>query len=177
MTYTQFYRSPLGELLLSADEVGLTGIWFDGGKYYANGLSSDCEEKSTPVLEKTSEWLNIYFDGKEPDFTPPLHPTGSDFRMQVWKFLLEIPYGKTVTYGEIAKKVAIRRGIAHMSAQAIGGAVGHNNISIIIPCHRVVGSGGNLTGYAAGIEKKIFLLRLENADVDKYFVPQKGTAL
>ncbi len=114
---------------------------------------------------------------KEPDFTPPLHPTGSAFRHIVWKILLEIPYGHTIIYGEIARRIAGSRGISGMSAQAVGGAVGHNEISIIIPCHRVVGSNGSLTGYAGGIDKKIALLELEHTDMSSLFVPKKGTAL
>ena len=115
--------------------------------------------------------------GKEPDFTPPLHPIGSAFRMKVWDVLLQIPYGQTVTYGWIARQLAEREGRARMSAQAVGGAVGHNEISIIIPCHRVVGTSGSLTGYAGGMDRKIALLKTEHVDMSRFFVPKKGTAL
>ena len=122
-------------------------------------------------------WLDVFFSGEEPKFTPPLHPAGSEFRQAVWKILLQIPYGHTITYGEIARKMAERKHASHMSAQAVGGAVGHNEISMIIPCHRVVGTNGSLTGYAGGIDKKILLLKLEHADMSHLFIPKKGTAL
>ena len=114
------------------------------------------------MFEETKKWLDIYFDGKEPDFTPRLHLQGSPFRMEVWEILLKIPYGKTTTYKEIAERVAAQRGIPSMSAQAVGGAVGHNPVSIIVPCHRILGTDGSLTGYAGGVEKKKSLLSLEN---------------
>ncbi len=177
MTYIQHYRSPLGGILLAADEIGLTGLWFDGEKYFADNLPAEHTERETPVLSAAVRWLNIYFSGKEPDFTPPLHPIGSPFRQEVWAILLEIPYGKTVTYGEIARQIAAQQGLLKMSAQAVGGAVGHNEISVIIPCHRVVGTGGSLTGYAGGIDRKTALLELEHADMSRLFVPKKGTAL
>ena len=126
---------------------------------------------------ETKRWLDIYFHGAEPDFMPPLHPIGSDFQQVVWKILRQIPYGTTRTYGDIAAQIARARGVAKMSAQAVGGAVGHNDISILIPCHRVVGKSGSLTGYAAGLEKKIRLLTLEKVDMSRFFVPKKGTAL
>ncbi len=177
MTCIQHYMSPIGDLLLASDELGLCGLWLDGEKYYADNLPADYIEAETPILTETARWLDIYFSGKEPDFTPPLHPVGSPFRREVWKILLQIPYGKTTTYGDIAKKIAADRGLAKMSAQAVGGAVGHNEISIIIPCHRVVGTGGSLTGYAGGIDKKIKLLELERADMTNLFTPKSGTAL
>lgn len=127
--------------------------------------------------QKQKKWLDVYFSGEEPKFTPPLHPTGSVFRQEVWKILLQIPYGQTITYGEIARRMAVMKNTSHMSAQAVGGAVGHNKISIIIPCHRVVGTNGSLTGYAGGIDKKILLLKLERTDMSRLFVPKKGTAL
>ena len=135
------------------------------------------EEKETPVLKRTREWLDLYFAGKDPEFLPPLAPDGSEFRKEVWKLLLTIPYGKTMTYGEIGRKIAEMTGKKHMSAQTVGGAVGHNPISILIPCHRVVGTNGSLTGYAGGIEKKIGLLKLEQTDMSGMFVPKRGTAL
>lgn len=161
MAYTGIYHSPLGNLLLAADDTGLTGLWFEGQKYFARTLPEEQQLKETPVLAETRQWLNIYFSGKKPAFTPPLHPAGSAFRQAVWQILLQIPYGKTMTYGEIAREMAKRQQISHMSAQAVGGAVGHNAISIIIPCHRVIGANGSLTGYAGGIDKKAALLELE----------------
>ena len=177
MTFIQHYDSPLGGILLAADAVGLTGLWFDGQKYFARGLSSEQEERELPVLLEAKRWLDIYFTGKEPDFLPPLHPNGSAFRRSVWEILLQIPYGRTTTYGEIARLLSEKRGLTRMSAQAVGGAVGHNAISIIIPCHRVVGTNGSLTGYAGGVDKKVKLLELEHADMTGFFVPKKGTAL
>ena len=171
------YESPLGGVLLAADEIGLTGLWFDGQKYFARGLPADRVERETPALLEAKRWLDIYFSGKEPDFTPPLHPIGSAFRQSVWEILLQIPYGKTTTYGEIASKLAEKMGIPRMSAQAVGGAVGRNPICIIVPCHRVVGSNGSLTGYGGGIKNKTALLKLENNDMSKFFVPEKVTAL
>lgn len=156
-------ESPLGKLLLAADETGLTGVWFDGGKYCADGLEPEHVEGDTPVLAQAREWLGVYFSGREPQFSPPLHMTGTAFQLAVWELLLRIPYGKTTTYGEIAREIAAMRGISRMSAQAVGQAVGHNRISIIVPCHRVVGADGGLTGYAGGIDKKERLLFLEKA--------------
>ena len=167
MIYTCKYKSPLGEILLAADEIGLTGLWFEGQKYFANTLPDERISQETEILSEAKKWLDIYFSGEKPTFTPPLHPAGSTFRQAVWQILSEIPYGQTITYGDIA----------HMSAQAVGGAVGHNEISIIIPCHRVVGTNGSLTGYAGGIDRKISLLKLEHADMSRFFVPKKGTAL
>lgn len=171
------YSSPLGEILLAADEIGLTGLWFYGQKYFAADLVEESTEGTTSALEQAKKWLDIYFGGNEPNFTPPLHTIGSDFQREVWDILLKIPYGKTVTYGDIARELAEKKGTAKMSAQAVGGAVGHNEISIIIPCHRVVGTNGSLTGYAGGIDKKVALLTLEKADMSGFFVPKKGTAL
>lgn len=161
MMYTMHYDSPLGGILLAADEQGLTGLWFDGQKYFARTLSADHRELETPALACAKRWLDLYFSGQEPDFTPPLHPIGSPFQNEVWELLLQIPYGQTTTYGALAKQLAAKCGLSRMSAQAVGGAVGHNEISIIIPCHRVVGTNGSLTGYAGGIDKKVKLLALE----------------
>mgnify|MGYP002519006092 CR=1 FL=1 len=177
MVSTCHYDSPLGGILLAADEFGLTGLWFDGEKYFADNLPAEHTERETPILLEAKRWLDIYFAGKEPNFTPPLHPIGSAFRQSVWEILLQIPYGKTTTYGEIARQLAEKQGLSRMSAQAVGGAVGHNEISIIIPCHRVVGANGSLTGYAGGIDKKMKLLKLECTDMTGFFVPKKGTAL
>ena len=171
------YESPLGGVLLAADEIGLTGLWFDGQKYFAGNLPKVYAERETSILLEAKRWLDIYFSGKEPDFTPPLHPIGSAFRQSVWEILLQIPYGKTTTYGEIARQLSEKMGLSRMSAQAVGGAVGHNKIAIIIPCHRVVGTNGSLTGYAGGIDKKGKLLELEQTDMTGFFVPKKGTAL
>lgn len=177
MQYTSHYQSPIGNILLAADEIGLTGLWFEGQKYFALYLDKEHEEKELPIFKQTKRWLDVYFSGKEPDFSVPLHFTGTDFQNEVWEILYSIPYGTTMTYGEIAKQIAAKRGLKRMSAQAIGGAVGHNEISIIVPCHRVVGSNGSLTGYAGGIDKKIWLLTLEKVDMQSFFVPKKGTAL
>ena len=177
MTYIQHYSSPLGGILLAADEIGLTGSWFDSEKYFAGNLPAEHVERQTPILAEAARWLDIYFTGKEPGFTPPLHPIGSPFRQAVWEILLQIPYGQTTTYGEIARQLAEKQGLEKMSAQAVGGAVGHNEISVIIPCHRVVGTSGSLTGYAGGIDKKVTLLELERADMCGFFIPKKGTAL
>ena len=177
MTFIQHYASPLGGILLAADEIGLTGLWFDGEKYFADNLPAKHAERETPILVEANRWLDIYFTGREPDFLPPLHPVGSAFRQSVWEILLRIPYGQTTTYGEVARQLAQKRGLARMSAQAAGGAVGHNEISVIIPCHRVVGANGSLTRYAGGIDKKVKLLELERADMTGFFVPKKGTAL
>lgn len=177
MQYTTTYTSPLGKILLACDTIGLTGLWFDGQKYYASYLDPEHEEKDTPILAQAKQWLSVYFSGKEPDFMPPLHMIGTPFQLAVWDILRNIPYGKTITYGEIAKEIAAQKGLSRMSAQAVGGAVGHNEISILVPCHRVVGTNGSLTGYAGGIEKKVKLLTLEQADMRGLFIPKKGTAL
>ena len=171
MTSIQYYHSPIGRLLLSAEEIGLTGVWLEGEKYFAHGLPADRREACTPILADTKRWLDEYFSGKEPDFMPPLHPIGSPFRQAVWQILRRIPYGKTVTYGEIAREMARQKGLPKMSAQAVGGAVGHNEISILIPCHRVVGAKGNLTGYAGGLSRKIQLLTLEGVDTSRLYIP------
>ena len=189
MIYKTHYDSPLGGMLLSADDKGLTGVWFDEQKYYARGqadsepeagaaiCNAPCEEELAPLLADAKHWLDVYFAGKEPDFDLPLNPTGTDFQKRVWRILCMIPYGKTMTYVQIAAQIAAERGIARMSAQAVGGAVGHNPLSIIVPCHRVVGTNGSLTGYAGGIDRKIKLLTLEGINMSAFFVPKKGTAL
>lgn len=177
MIFIQHYDSPLGGILLAADEIGLTGLWFDGQKFFARDLPAERVEQNTPALSEVKRWLDIYFTGKEPDFMPPLHPIGSAFRRSVWDILLRIPYGQTSTYGEIARQLAEKQGRPRIAAQAVGGAVGHNKISIIIPCHRVVGTNGSLTGYAGGIDKKVKLLEWEHTDMTGLFVPREGTAL
>ncbi len=167
MQYISHYKSPLGNILLAADEIGLTGLWFEGQKYYAQALDKASSEKELPVFEETKRWLDLYFAGKKPDFQVPLHFVGTEFQREVWEILCEIPYGRTTTYGEIAKRLAAKHGLESMSAQAVGGAVGHNKISILVPCHRVLGSNGRLTGYAGGLEKKKALLELEKTDRSK----------
>ena len=187
MIYKTHYDSPLGGILLAADEKGLTGLWFDGQKYFAYGLAEaeageevchgSCEEENSPLLTEAKRWLDIYFSGKEPNFDLPLNLSGTAFQKKVWEILCAIPYGTTMTYGQIAAQLAAEQGISQMSAQAVGGAVGHNPLSIIVPCHRVVGTNGSLTGYAGGIDRKIKLLTLEGVDMSAFFVPKKGTAL
>lgn len=161
MRYITNYTSPVGNILLAADEGALTGLWFEGQKFYARGLGREYQEKEVPVLEQTRNWLDIYFSGTEPDFRPPLHLAGSAFQKDVWEILCRIPYGKTTTYGAVAGELARKRGQARMSARAVGGAVARNAVSIIVPCHRVTGADGSLTGYAGGMERKRFLLKLE----------------
>lgn len=154
MQYTSHYQSPLGRILLAADNTGLTGLWFEGQKYFALSLNAKCLDRETPLLANAKRWLDLYFTGKNPDFPVSLHLMGTEFQKEVWKILCTIPYGKTTTYGDIARQIARKRGLDHMSAQAVGGAVGHNPVSIIVPCHRVLGTNGSLTGYAGGIDKK-----------------------
>ena len=171
MDYTHHYYSPLGGITLASDGEAIVGLWFDGQKYYADTLDNEHMEKALPVFKETDRWLDTYFSGKQPDFMPKLSMRGTAFRKAVWNILLTIPYGQTMTYGHIAEIVAKQMGFDRMSAQAVGGAVGHNPVSLIIPCHRVVGSSGNLTGYAGGIDKKIRLLQLEQADMSGLFAP------
>ena len=160
--YIAHYSSPLGSMTLASDGTALTGLWFNGQKYFADTLKEvQTLNPNLPIFDLTRQWLDIYFSGKEPTFTPPLLLQGSPFRKQVWQFLLEIPYGRTMTYGELARKLQCK------SAQAVGGAVGHNPISIIIPCHRVIGADGSLTGYAGGVERKASLLKLESYKQEK----------
>lgn len=170
MVYIGHYDSPLGEITLASDGEAIVGLWLEGQKHFESGMAGCvCEEREElPVFVQTRSWLDLYFEGQEPDFMPPLRTQGTVFQEEVWKILRQIPYRKTVTYGEIAKKVAAERGGQLMSSQAVGGAVGRNPISILIPCHRVVGAKGNLTGYAGGVDKKAALLRLEKAGVGRY---------
>ena len=152
MQYTARYKSPLGDILLTSDDAGLAGLWFEGQRYFALHLVSDHIEQETDILMQAKKWLDIYFSGQDPDFIPPLHVEGTSFHREVCD-------------------------IRKMSARAVGGAVGHNEISIIIPCHRVVGANGNLTGYGGGISRKIRLLELEGVDMTGFYIPRKGTAL
>ena len=161
MEFIYHYSSPLGGILLAGNQNALTGLWFEDQKYFADTLSHPFEEQLLPVFEQTILWLDQYFSGKAPLFTPPLAPKGTPFRRSVWDVLLTIPFGQTTTYGKIAAVIASQRGLRHMSARTVGGAVGHNPISLIIPCHRVIGVNGSLTGYAGGLERKEKLLKLE----------------
>lgn len=165
MTYTHHYISPLGGITMASDGTNLTGLWFDGQTYFGSTLSSPQEPKELPVFTLADRWLTIYFTGKDPDFTPPLSLNATPFQKAVWEILLTIPFGQTTTYKETAQKIARQRGLSTMSAQAVGGAVGHNPISIIIPCHRVIGTNQSLTGYAGGIHRKEKLLLLENPHI------------
>ncbi|MCR2032718.1 methylated-DNA--[protein]-cysteine S-methyltransferase [Anaerofustis stercorihominis] len=179
MIYTTHYRSPIGDILIASKNDKLIGLWIENQKYYLAGLKEEITENDNiEILNKTKNWLDRYFLNERPEINElELEPAGSDFRKSVWKILCKIPYGKVITYNDIAKEIAREKGIETMSAQAVGGAVSHNPISIIIPCHRVVGSNGSLTGYAGGIEKKIKLLELEDVDMSNLFIPKKGTAL
>ena len=168
--YTTHYRSPFGALTLAATETAVTGLWFDKQKYFGSTLSAQAVENRIPVLRATCAWLDCYFRGDRPALSVPLAPEGSAFRQAVWDILRQIPYGTLTTYGAIADQLSQRTG-KPVSAQAVGGAVGHNPISILIPCHRVVGTNGSLTGYAAGIDIKRQLLQLEGAD--RLFAPNK----
>ena len=167
MYYGSEYVSPIGKMILVSDEESLVGAWFEGQKYFGYGI----KEKWSPgskvsVLQETEEWLDAYFAGKKPERSQlMLAPIGGDFRQEIWKILCGIPYGETITYGEIARQMIRKMGRKTMSAQAVGGAVGHNPISILIPCHRVLGADGSLTGYAGGIEKKEWLLRHEGVKI------------
>ena len=172
MQYTQFYDSPLGRIVLACDDVGLTGLWFDDGRGKVLP-DEEYEEAPHPHHAAASRWLDDYFERKDPGFLPPLHLIGTPFQCDVWEELLKIPYGETKSYGAIAAAVAKKRGVPRMAAQAVGGAVGRNNIVIIIPCHRVIGADGNLTGYTGGLEKKIALLALESADLGSMYLPKR----
>ena len=158
MIYTAHYNSPLGGITLTSDGMALTGLYFDGERDFPD--LSPGRKKDLPLFGEVMRWLDLYFDGKEPDFSPALNPTGTAFQMSVWAILRTIPYGETTTYGAIAKRLEKSTG-KRMSAQAVGGAVGRNPISILIPCHRVIGADGSLTGYAGGLDKKEYLLRTE----------------
>ena len=180
MYYSTKDFSPIGELTLACDETGsLAGLWMEGQKYFLKSLPvQPVPKEDMPVFAQAKDWLRRYFAGERPAISElPLAPVGSAFRQEVWNILCSIPYGEVTTYGELAQELAARRGLDRMSAQAVGGAVGHNPISIIIPCHRVVGSSGSLTGYAGGLEKKIRLLTHEGVDVKRFSIPKQGSAL
>lgn len=179
MYYSTNYQSPVGTLTLASDGDNLVGLWIEGQKYHGNTIPEEMTEKDDiPVFKTAKNWLDRYFAGGNPAISElPLAPIGGEFRQGVWSILCEIPYGEVITYGDIAKKMAVKMNKTRMSSQAVGGAVGHNPISIIIPCHRVVGSNGSLTGYGGGIGTKVKLLELEHVDMSRLFVPKKGTAL
>ncbi|MGI6169099.1 MAG: methylated-DNA--[protein]-cysteine S-methyltransferase [Christensenellales bacterium] len=181
MYYTTTCPSPIGLITLACDRDGgsLVGLWIEGQKYHPDRTSITLAERDDlPIFDAAREWLERYFSGERPKALElPLAPVGSAFRRGVWDILCEIPYGEVVTYGDIARKMAEKLNKQSMSGQAVGGAVGHNPISIIIPCHRVVGASGSLTGYSAGISVKTKLLELEGVDMSRLFVPAKGTAL
>lgn len=163
MVYTYHYTSPLGIITLAGNGESLTGLWFDGQKNFSHKLISESIESELPIFTQTCNWLDIYFSGRIPDFIPPISLNTTPFRKAVYDILLTIPYGHTMTYGEIANIIAKQNGVERMSARAVGGAVGHSPVSIIIPCHRVVGADGSLNGYAGGLNKKIELLKLEKS--------------
>lgn len=179
MYYSTLYSSPVGTITLASDGDNLIGLWIEGQKYHGNTIHKEIvEQNDLMIFDITKKWLDRYFEGEEPKYSElPLFLAGNEFRKGVWNILCEIPYGKIITYGEIAKRMAAKMNRNSMSSQAVGGAIGHNPISIIIPCHRVVGSNGSLTGYAGGINTKIKLLKHENVDMSTLFVPKKGTAL
>ena len=178
MIYTTHYKSPIGDILLASKNNKLIGLWIEGQKYYLSNLKDEMKEEEKEILIKTKEWLDRYFKGEEPSINElDLDPLGSDFRKSVWKILCEISYGEVITYKDIAFTIAKQKDLKMMSSQAVGGAVSHNPISIIIPCHRVVGSNGSLTGYAGGIDKKVYLLKHEKVNMEKLIIPKKGTAL
>lgn len=179
MYYEMKYDSPVGLLTLASDGLNLAGLWMEGQKYFGGTVPGELRpNEELEVFSRAKDWLDRYFNGKKPEPSElPLAPVGGEFRQTVWELLCEIPYGELTTYGQIAREAAKRLQRESMSAQAVGGAVGHNPISIIIPCHRVVGTGGSLTGYAGGLDKKIWLLKHEGVKMDGLTVPARGTAL
>ncbi|MCL1911725.1 MAG: methylated-DNA--[protein]-cysteine S-methyltransferase [Leptospirales bacterium] len=179
MYYSTKYSSPVGTITLASDGDNLAGLWIEGQKYHGATIpEKTANNDDIPIFKAAKKWLAAYFAGKKPAVSElPLAPIGGGFRQRVWSILCEIPYGEVITYGSIAKKMAVKMKRESMSSQAVGGAVGHNPISIIIPCHRVVGSNGSLTGYAGGIAIKIKLLELEEVDMSRLFIPKKGTSL
>lgn len=171
MQYIDYYDSSLGEIIMVSDGKDLISLAFKGQKYDQSLVSNDCKQECIPVLAQTRKWLDLYFSGQKPNFIPEISIKGTVFQECVWKLISEIPYGRTVTYGEIARNIAAQRNKKSMSAQAVGAAVGRNPISIIIPCHRVIGHDGNLTGYAGGIWRKTELLKIEHAYKDYFYIP------
>lgn len=177
MKYSTTYSSPLGLITMASDGENLIGLWLEGQKYFADNIEeSMVENNDLNIFIATKQWLNRYFLGEKPEISElPLAPIGGEFRKIVWEILCQIPYGETITYGEVSKKVALKMNKKSMSSQAIGGAVGHNPISIIIPCHRVVGANGSLTGFGGGIDRKIKLLNNEEVDMSSFYVPSYST--
>lgn len=177
MIYRKCYKSPIENIYLKSDGEYLTGLWFESSRH-SYKHNCEFEEKDLSIFKETCKWLDIYFSGKNPNFTPRYKIENlTKFRSQVIEIMSKIPYGKTITYNDIAEQIAKMRGIEKMSAQAVGGAVGWNPICIIIPCHRVVGKNGSLTGYGGGIKNKVKLLEIEKVDINKFTIPKKGTAL
>lgn len=175
MIYKTHYNSPIGDILLAAKDDKLIGLWIEGQKNYLDDLNDEIKEcQSIEILNKTKIWLDKYFNREKPSINElELNPIGSPFRKRIWEILITIPYGKVIAYNDIAKLIAKEKKIKKMSARAVGGAVGHNPISIIIPCHRVVGSNGNLTGYTGGLNIKKYLLKHEEVDMNNLFTPNK----
>jgi methylated-DNA-[protein]-cysteine S-methyltransferase len=159
--FSASYDSQIGRICITADDSFITGLWFEDRKKNSIITNRCVPEEENTVIHQTICWLTAYFSGTKPDFLPPVHYTGTRFQHEVWDILRTIPYGNTMTYGQIAQIIAARHETARMSAQAVGGAVSRNPVSLLIPCHRVIGSGGNLTGYAGGLERKKALLKLE----------------
>lgn len=179
MVYKWMYKTPndFDDMLMNSDGEYLTGLWFIDSRDASKHII-DCEEKELPIFKETSKWLDIYFSGKSPDFIPKYKINNlTPFRKSVSDIMCSIPFGKTFTYNDISKVIAKDRGLKRMSSQAVGGAVGWNPICIIIPCHRVVGSNGSLTGYGGGIKNKVSLLKLEGSNMENFTIPTKGTAL
>jgi methylated-DNA-[protein]-cysteine S-methyltransferase len=185
MFYSTNHPSPVGLLTLACEGGNLVGLWIEGQKYFGDPIAgeiasnpAEAGEGDIQTSDTVKRWLDSYFAGEKPAVSElPLAPSGGEFRQRVWRILREIPYGKAITYGDIAKKIAVETNRKSMSGQAVGGAVGHNPISIIIPCHRVVGSNGSLTGYAGGLAVKAKLLELEGVDMSSLFAPSRGSAL
>lgn len=170
--YIDTYASPLGIITIGSNGKQLTGLWFEGQKYFGDTLCDQPSHHALPIFDETRTWLGVYFQGKRPSFTPPILLNDTPFRRTVWQLLLTIPYGETTTYKDIARQWARQHGVKSMSSQAVGGVVGRNPISIIIPCHRVIGANGSLTGYAGGLDRKRWLLQWEQQNTDKFFIPQ-----
>ena len=171
MDYVHHYQSPLGGIMIASDGAALIGLWFDKQRFFADSLSPEHKGKPLPVFEQAVRWLDLYFSGRNPGFVPPLALRTTEFRQSVCNIMLAIPYGRTMTYGKIAEIIARQKGVPRMSAQAVGGAVGHNPVSLIVPCHRVIGANSALIGYGGGLDRKAALLALEHADLSGDFIP------
>ena len=177
MVYTTEYLSPLGTITLACDEEAIIGLWFNGQRYFGSILPRQTERQERPLFQEARRWLDVYFSGRAPDHLPPLRYDSTSFRRQVCEIMLTIPYGSTMTYGQIAAEVARRHGLANMSAQAVGGAVGHNPVWLMLPWHRAGGRKRSRAGEGGGIARKVKLLELEHADMHRFFVPKTGPAL